>query len=292
MDSLLEGAKRCTKCGETKPFTEFWKDKRGKNGLSARCKSCKGTQNRAYAANNRDKLKEYHRVYMSSRQPKPKEMWNAAPSPKIHRCRRCGIDKPRTPEFWPLSNQAKDGLAYQCIECRRVINREYARARRVAKALGGIIEKPEPLGRPVPLTAKVEQKRCADCQTVKPANQFPGASKGDGLHAYCLVCHSKRTQAWRKENPTKAQAQWRRNRARRVGAEGRHTWEDVASKYQAQDGRCWWCNCKVGDSYAVDHVIPVSRGGSDNPENIVITCPNCNRRKHAKLPHKFIGRLF
>ena len=32
--------KTCTKCGETKSLDLFHKDKNGKNGLEARCKSC------------------------------------------------------------------------------------------------------------------------------------------------------------------------------------------------------------------------------------------------------------
>lgn len=44
--------------------------------------------------------------------------------------------------------------------------------------------------------------------------------------------------------------------------------------------------------YHVDHVVPISLGGSDGPENLVLTCPNCNHRKHAKHPMDFAGVLF
>ena len=43
--------------------------------------------------------------------------------------------------------------------------------------------------------------------------------------------------------------------------------------------------------YHVDHVIPLSKGGSDGRENIVISCPSCNMSKKDKMPEVFAGRL-
>ncbi|KXA99025.1 hypothetical protein AKJ45_01805 [candidate division MSBL1 archaeon SCGC-AAA261F19] len=34
----------------------------------------------------------------------------------------------------------------------------------------------------------------------------------------------------------------------------------------------------------VDHKKPKSKGGKDNPANLQLLCPNCNRRKGAKKP--------
>lgn len=40
--------KRCTKCGEWKPRTEFHKSKAGNDGRYTRCKTCKNKQDREY----------------------------------------------------------------------------------------------------------------------------------------------------------------------------------------------------------------------------------------------------
>lgn len=38
----------CTKCGETKPLSEFWKDRSKRHGYSARCKPCKASAHSQY----------------------------------------------------------------------------------------------------------------------------------------------------------------------------------------------------------------------------------------------------
>ena len=43
--------KRCTRCGETKLTTEFYRDRRSKNGLESRCKACCSELYRIYLEN-------------------------------------------------------------------------------------------------------------------------------------------------------------------------------------------------------------------------------------------------
>ena len=49
--------KTCTKCQQTKPSSDYSKDRRAKDSLCSRCKDC----DREYSANNRDKIAEYQR---------------------------------------------------------------------------------------------------------------------------------------------------------------------------------------------------------------------------------------
>lgn len=54
----------------------------------------------------------------------------------------------------------------------------------------------------------------------------------------------------------------------------------------ARDGRrCRYCGRQIGPRSVLhlDHVIPVSRGGADTLENLVVACEGCNRRKGARL---------
>lgn len=47
---MSDGVKQCSKCGERKPVTEFWKDKHSADGRCRRCKDCGKAYNRLYAA--------------------------------------------------------------------------------------------------------------------------------------------------------------------------------------------------------------------------------------------------
>lgn len=50
--------KQCTKCKETKPLTEFNKNKKTKDGLQFRCKLCRNEYYRKYNLENKQKIKQ------------------------------------------------------------------------------------------------------------------------------------------------------------------------------------------------------------------------------------------
>lgn len=54
-----------------------------------------------------------------------------------------------------------------------------------------------------------------------------------------------------------------------------------------QEKVCFWCGVDCKTSYHMDHYYPLSRGGEHAIENLVIACPSCNHRKHAKDPKEF-----
>lgn len=163
---------------------------------------------------------------------------------------------------------------------------------------------------------------CTKCGQSKPATtEYFGTSELGryGLRSQCKGCCNKAAREWGKANPG-VQAQrtrkWRaanleqrslylrayrranpdiirmisrRCRARQFGAEGTHTIEDVKRQYEAQDGKCYYCGAVVGDTYHVDHIVPLSRGGTDNPDNLAISCPLCNQRKGDRTPDEWLG---
>lgn len=81
----------------------------------------------------------------------------------------------------------------------------------------------------------------------------------------------------------------RNARKRKTG--GSYTKKDIKDQYARQHGKCYYCGQKVGDTYHVDHVVPLSRGGSNSPENLVVACVHCNLSKSNKLPHEWGKRL-
>jgi 5-methylcytosine-specific restriction endonuclease McrA len=96
---------------------------------------------------------------------------------------------------------------------------------------------------------------------------------------------------WYERNPDKVRVNGHRRRARLLNAPGSHTAQDVRDIYSRQQGRCAYCRIEVGTNYHVDHIQPLAKGGSNNPENLQICCASCNLRKSAKLPEKFSKEL-
>lgn len=162
-------------------------------------------------------------------------------------------------------------------------------------------------------------KTCAKCGETKPATtEFFGRDKAilDGLKPGCKACQKayraanaerdaayyatsdkeqrrENARVWRANHPEELRTITARRRARKRNAEGSHTAADIERQYKNQKGRCYYCSAQVGKDYHADHVIPLSRGGSNGIENIVIACQHCNVVKHDRLPHEWAqgGRL-
>lgn len=99
---------------------------------------------------------------------------------------------------------------------------------------------------------------------------------------------------WRAENLQHRLCSNRKFRAIRMGAPGSHSAADVRNIMKLQRRRCAICREKLGKKYHVDHIVPLARGGTNNRDNIQITCEPCNLAKGARDPIDFmqsLGRL-
>lgn len=116
----------------------------------------------------------------------------------------------------------------------------------------------------------------------------------------CVECvrESKRSRydkdkqrAYRLKNRDLVRASRRMGKARRKGAEGVFFSEDVEQHFAMQQGLCAgpMCRCPLDETgYHIDHIVPVSRGGSNWPDNLQLLCPKCNMEKSAKMPEFWI----
>jgi 5-methylcytosine-specific restriction endonuclease McrA len=87
---------------------------------------------------------------------------------------------------------------------------------------------------------------------------------------------------WVAKNPERIAHLKARRYARERNAEGSHTLEQWRELKAMHDGLC--AQCKEAKPLTKDHIIPLSKGGSDYIENIQPLCRNCNSRKWANLP--------
>ncbi len=78
---------------------------------------------------------------------------------------------------------------------------------------------------------------------------------------------------------------------KRNGVVGKYTIDEWKAKLAEYDYKCAYCGIELLDSISADHVIPVSRGGSNTIDNIVPSCRNCNSRKNSKTPDEYIEYL-
>lgn len=93
-----------------------------------------------------------------------------------------------------------------------------------------------------------------------------------------------RVAAWQRANPDKVAGHNRRRRAIKHKAAGNHTSEDVADLLRKQRSQCIYCNKSLKSGYHVDHIVPLSKGGSNWPRNLQLTCSKCNLAKGARHP--------
>lgn len=228
--------KRCTKCSETKPVSEFGKQKVRKDGLNPWCRACKKAEAaarylvkrddilaanaawakanpekrrgicRRFAEANPDRVKGYHAKY-AKQNPEKRRAWSMA-------------------DYW-RNREARLAAARAWQKLNRGWNREYRRG-------------------------------------------------------------------YRDRNREAYRARHRNRKALVRQAAGMHTAADVRRIYADQRGRCAYCRSSLRGGYHVDHVRPLSRGGSNAPSNLQLTCAACNLSKKDKDPLVFArsrGRL-
>lgn len=50
---------------------------------------------------------------------------------------------------------------------------------------------------------------------------------------------------------------------------------------------CAYCTVDCSENPTIDHLKPLSRGGGNTIDNLVISCYNCNQKKGNKLVEEF-----
>lgn len=212
----VDGLKKCSKCGETKPVNQFNKHRRKIDGLALWCKPC---------------MREYARRWYAQTPAPPKMRVVDG----LKRCPKCGETKPV--DQFHKNCKAVDGLTPRCKPCRR---EDYDRY---------VAEHPE----------YVEQNR---------ANARRNAPR------------------WRAEHPEKyAELHRRGNKthmAKKRGNGGEMSWPQWTALVTAYGSKCLCCGARgTPDSLTMDHIIPVSKGGTSWPDNFQPLCGRCNSSKGA-----------
>jgi hypothetical protein len=60
-------------------------------------------------------------------------------------------------------------------------------------------------------------------------------------------------------------------------------WKDIRQSILERDGQvCGYCGAMEGP-FEIDHIHPRSKGGKNDPENLIVACRPCNRAKRDRL---------
>lgn len=143
--------------------------------------------------------------------------------------------------------------------------------------------------------------QCSSCGAVKPLAEFRKNRN------QCWDCIGKKQKkrdkrwnrvnaearrsswnAWASRNPESRAAHDARRRGRERDAKGSHTAADWRARIDFYGGRCRYCGVEGGVS--CDHRIPLARGGTNWPSNLVPACLTCNMRKGTMTETEFLER--
>ena len=62
--------------------------------------------------------------------------------------------------------------------------------------------------------------------------------------------------------------------------------------WEEQNRRCGYCGTKIGFSeVTIDHIIPLSKGGTNALDNLQACCGFCNKAKDDSLGDDFFNRI-
>lgn len=191
------------------------------------------------------------------------------------RCSKCGRWWPATLEFFRPGHR-------QCRSCERETSINYYRANRDERLQKMKAWKD---ARRPELREQRRKRYHADPETERAS------------HRKWLKKNRERTRVYARSHNRKPEVRARRAEVQRArfhrsrGAPGVFTTADIARLRKSQHDRCYYCGKK--QKLTVDHIVPLSRGGSNSPDNIVLACRSCNSSKNDRLPHEWPdgGRL-
>lgn len=85
-----------------------------------------------------------------------------------------------------------------------------------------------------------------------------------------------------------------RRRARILASSGHYTRTDILRLFEAQQNLCAnpYCRADLTKGYQIDHIVALSKGGSNAASNIQLLCEFCNLSKHDDDHAEWLARQF
>lgn len=135
-------------------------------------------------------------------------------------------------------------------------------------------------------------KRCTQCDEVKPLDEYYWDSVTKSPRAACKECTKAKAREYVLKNPGKTardrkrmSKEQRRIRDKREGEQKRNRRKRVPEALSRAVRKAYpeCCACGSVKQLGVDHITPVSEGGTDDWDNLQTLCATCNSRKRFKI---------
>ncbi|WP_328382937.1 HNH endonuclease [Micromonospora zamorensis] len=237
--------KSCSRCGESKPLTDFQRRRASVDGLQPRCKACASEYKRTHYLQNRQEIlaksREHGREYRAAHPEKV-----AARHRGYREANRDAIAE-RMQAYRQVNREAiaerERQYAAANPEIRRGIDQRYKRRHRDALA--------------------VRKRAYRQANPEKIAEQW---------------------RRWSEANPDKAAANARRWRAAKAAAYSEpYTRAEVWAKSGGVCGICDHEILAHHGAWHIDHIMPLSRGGDDTLANVQASHAPCNLAKGNRI---------
>lgn len=295
-------AKFCKQCGAKAKFATIRKCACGADAYGPRakyCAPCKATVNdaqrklsqernrethqassRAYKERNRELIREKSREYSRKRREDPGSRQKELQSSAAYRERN--REK--------LRERSRESYA-QNAEKRRVYASEYRKRNpeKVKAALAAWHQRKsaDPEFRAANVQRVAEWAKANPDKVLRWKTENADYIRERAREQYWRdpAARYKKQCEWRAANPERVRELVRRNGQRRrarlldscsPGVTSAQ-WRSIC---EAHGFCCAYCGAE--DKLTIDHVVPISRGGLDAPDNVVPACKSCNSSKGAK----------
>ena len=132
-----------------------------------------------------------------------------------------------------------------------------------------------------PVVQTLPGRSCARCgQWTPKADMMASTNATYGMGSYCLRCNVIIQKEWAQQNRERDRASSTLYYRRKVRNGGSLSDADVAWLMAQAGHRC--LACREVDHLELDHIVPVSAGGSNGRHNRQVLCRRCNARKGSK----------
>lgn len=141
------------------------------------------------------------------------------------------------------------------------------------------------------------EKQCKDCKKVYPlTREYFGQYKNKrnevvkiNFRNSCRLCMAKNTAKHYKLHKDKLMKRLEKRKHLEENAEGNYTKNDIEKIRKNLQDKCFFCSKELLGFGDIEHLTPISRGGSNNPDNLMLSCSKCNKEKTNKTLAEYIA---